>query len=173
MSETIENFMAKMHSEAKGLKADLVGLHGVFKVLMEEHGEAAALLHRLKSESDPAQRQSTWFKVRTALLGHEKGELAAVYPELERYPQTAAIAEAHRDQAGELEGAIQRLDAVGPASEEWPELLDELIALVQAHVQEEETEYFPTAEAALGEDQAEALEARFINAKHEALRAIR
>jgi hemerythrin-like domain-containing protein len=173
MRNTLENFAVKAHTEAKGLEATFKGMHGVFKLLMEEHGEASALLSRLESQREPAERQATWSKVRSALLGHEKGEVSAVYPELERYPQTAAIATAHAENARELEHAIQRLDAVGTASEEWPALLAELRTLVSSHVEEEESEFFPVAQEALGEDQAEALEARFTAARDQALRSIR
>lgn len=173
MGNALENLTSKVQSEVKGLKADLSGLHGVFRVLMKEHGEAAALLRQLAAEDEPVARRAIWLKARLALLGHEKGELAAVYPELKRYPETAPMATAHNQQAGELETAIQRLDAAGPASDQWPELLDELVALVQAHVQEEESEFFPAAEKALGRDEAEALEARFLSAKNEALHAVR
>lgn len=168
MPNRVDSIIAKGTGTAKVVEARLHGLVGVFKVLSEQHGEAGALLKRLKS--DPSKRAELWPKIRQELTSHEKAELRVVYPVLREYAACRELAERHDQEASELSMQIEHLDSLGgpgALSPAWLAGLDRLLSLVEQHVREEEHEIFPAAMQELGADRAKELEPRFLAAKKE------
>jgi hemerythrin superfamily protein len=163
MPNRMDSMIAKGTGTAKAVEARVRGLVGVFKTLAEEHGEASALLKRVKN--NPAKRADLWPKIRQELVSHEKGEMREVYPVLRANPETSALAEHHDTEAGQLSALIDRIHATDMASDEWGQLLDQLISLVEHHVHEEEHDIFPKAQEAIGADRARELEPRFLATK--------
>lgn len=145
----LEELASKAVGTVKAAKASLDGMSGVFRHLMREHGEASALLLRLKLSADPALRRELWQEVRAELLAHEQAERIAVYPVLEQNPQTANMVARHQRDAEDLEDVIEELTKHGVESPEWQPTLERLIAQVQEHVRDEEEEYFPIADHVL------------------------
>jgi hypothetical protein len=164
----MEEFGEKGLGKARGLKAAVKGLRGVFRTLAEEHGEVSAILNRAKAAKEPEKRLDLWSKVRMELLSHERGETNVVYPEFKKNAQLAHIADEHEKEASDIEARIKELDGIDTASEIWDAKLDDLIKLVKQHVDEEENGYFPEAMNVLGKDEAEELNGRFIAAKEAA-----
>jgi hemerythrin superfamily protein len=171
MTNKIEEVASKAVGVAKAVKATLEGLEGVFRHLVREHGEASALLMRLKLSSDPDVRRELWPTVRRELLAHERAETLVVYPALRTVADTRIMAEEHDRDARELEEAIDALNRVAVDGAEWQPALEQLIQLVQEHVQDEEEEYFPIADRAFKERSGALLE-RFEAAKTEAMRQL-
>jgi hypothetical protein len=167
MANSLEKAASKTRGAIKGAKATFKGLSGVFKHLMEEHGKVAGLMMRLKMSSDAEKRRELYPTIRSELMAHERGELNVVYPELERYPQTSGIAGMHSEQAGELQAAIAAVDALAYSDAGWQSAFDRLVELVDAHVKQEESDFFPRAQKALGDKKAEALLPRYEAAKHD------
>jgi hemerythrin superfamily protein len=149
----------------KDIKATFKGLTGVFKHLMEEHGKVGALLKRLKGSSDESLRAELYPTIRRELLAHEKGEVTAVYPVLAQYAETSGIAAEHQREADDLKAAIAAVDALSFGDSSWATTFERLATLVEQHVDEEESEFFPKAQEVIGEDQAKALLPRFEAAK--------
>ncbi|MBV8759889.1 MAG: hemerythrin domain-containing protein [Deltaproteobacteria bacterium] len=141
------------------MKGAIKGLGGVFRTLMEQHGQASGLLHRIKSSDDVAKRAELWETVRAQLLAHERSEMEVIYRELHYDPRTRAIAEHHDQEAGELEALIRELDALPVGDVQWAETFDTLVERVQHHVSEEEGEIFPKAQDVLGKDRVKSLDA--------------
>ncbi|HVY44345.1 MAG TPA: hemerythrin domain-containing protein, partial [Minicystis sp.] len=168
MPNRVDKMISEGMGTVKSIKAAAKGLVGVFRVLSDQHGQAAALLLRAKGDAD--KRAELWPEIRRTLLSHEKGELSAVYPELARFAETRPLAEHHDREAGELERTIHAIDAIDMSSDAWQSKLEELIELVQHHVDEEEGEIFPRAQEVLGEDKARALESSYIAAQDQVKR---
>jgi hypothetical protein len=171
MTNKIEEMASKAVGAVKAAKATLEGLDGVFRHLEREHGEATALLMRLKLSSDPKTRRELWSDARRELLAHERAEMLVVYPALRTVADTLPMAEEHDRDAHDLEEAIDALTRLDAASDEWQPALEQLIEMVQEHVQDEEEEYFPIADRAFKE-KSKALLERFEEAKAEALRQL-
>jgi thioredoxin-like negative regulator of GroEL len=165
MPNSFEKAASKTMGTVKSAQASLKGLTGVFKHLMQEHGEVSALIKRVTASSDSDVRRELYPTIREELLGHEKGELNAVYPVLAEYPETEPIAARHAREASELEAAIRAVDAVDFGAQAWEPAFEHLAALVKAHVDEEENEFFPAAQETIGEERARGLTARFEAAK--------
>jgi hypothetical protein len=85
---------------------------------------------------------------------------------LAQFAETSRIAAEHGLQAEELEAAIAAVDALSFSDASWGPTFERLVELVEAHVKQEESEYFPKAQELLGEEQATALLPRFEAAKH-------
>jgi hemerythrin superfamily protein len=166
MPNSLENTASKVMGAAKNLKATFKGLTGVFKHLMEEHGKVGALLKRVNASSDEQVRAELYPTIRKELLAHERGEVIAVYPVLAQFAETARIAAEHGREAEELEAAIAAVDALSFSDASWGPTFGRLVELVEAHVKQEESEFFPKAQELLGDDQATALLPRFETAKH-------
>jgi hypothetical protein len=165
MPNALERAASEVMGAAKDVQAGFKGLTGVFMHLMEEHGKVGALIRRVALSEDLEVRSKLYPTIRTELLGHEKGELKAVYPALARFPETASIAAAHAHHASELEAEILELDALSFNSASWAPAFERLAKLVDEHVKIEEREYFPLAQKVMGEDRAQELLAEFEAAK--------
>jgi len=163
MPSRTDEAISKGMGAVKSAKAFTKGLVGVFKTLMKQHGEVSALLRRVQSNED--KRADLWPKIRHELLSHEGGEVRVVYPALSAIPETRDLADRHQQDADRLEAQIERLQQIPIASAEWGQQFDQLVTLVEQHVAEEESEIFPRAQEALGEDRARELEAPFMAAK--------
>lgn len=165
MANSLEQMEAKAIGAAKAVKAGFNGLRGVFLHLAEEHGEVGALMKRLSKSSDPKERGELYPKIRTELLSHERGELAEVYPMLSERVATRNIAAAHNVEAQQLEHAIREVDLLDFASPEWGPAFERLFRMVERHVSEEENDFFPKAQAVLGEGESKAMLDRYETAK--------
>jgi hypothetical protein len=168
MPNRIEKAASEAMGAMKDMKATVKGLKGVFKHLMEEHGKVGALMKRVGMSKDEKVRAEHYPMIRSELLGHETGELQVVYPALAEYPETAAIAEEHARQAGELEQCIKEVDRLAYGDAGWGPAFDRLASLVDEHVSKEEGDYFPKAQKVLGDQRAEELLPRFEAAKKSA-----
>ena len=149
----------------KAVKAGFNGLRGVFLHLAEEHGEVGALMKRVSKDSDAEVRREHWPLIRSEPLSHEQGELAEVYPLLSTTEATREIVALHSQEAGQLKEAIAAVDAHDFGSPAWGAAFERLFSLVQLHVTEEENDFFPRAQAVIGEDESKAVLARYEAAK--------
>jgi len=160
MPNRMDSMISKGAGVVKGVEARLHGLVGVFKTLSEQHGEAGALLKRVKS--DPDKRSELWPKIRQALVSHEKGELAEVYPVMREYPELRAFCDRHEAEAGQLSSQIERIHATAMSTETWSQLFDQLCEMVDRHVQEEQNQIFPKAQDVIGAARAEQIGPLFL-----------
>ena len=166
MPSSTESTASKVMGAVKDVKATFKGLTGVFKHLMEEHGKVGALLKRLNGSSDQNLRAELYPTIRQELLAHERGELLVVYPALAQFAETKGIAKQHEAESRELEAAIAAVDALSYGDPGWSNAFDRVVNLVEQHVDEEESDFFPKGQDVLGENEAKALLPRFEAAKH-------
>lgn len=165
MPTTMDKLASSTMGALKDVKAGFKGLSGVFMHLMEEHGKVGALMKRVRASSDVDVRSELYPLIRRELLAHERGEVTVVYPELAAFPETSGIASEHASEASELQVAIAEVDQLPFTSAEWAPAFDNLLNLVFAHVDREESDYFPKAQKVLGDERAKELLARFEAAK--------
>ncbi len=157
MSHVWEKLESKFTELPRSVSEGFGGLHGVFQTLMEEHGEMSALLLRVNSSSDESVYKELYPTIRSELLAHETGELAAIYPFLLHYPEISELVAAHAKEANELRSAITALDVLHYDDARWKLGFERLVALVRDHVEVEENDFFPRAQAAIGRQAAEML----------------
>jgi hypothetical protein len=171
MANPIEELASKAMGATKAVKATLDGLSGVFRKLAQEHGEVSALLLRVKSSDDPDVRAKLFPEIRKNLLAHEKGELAVVYPAFRGHPETATLADKHDREASELEKLLTQLTAMSVREPAWGTTFDTLVTMVQAHVREEESQFFPAGELVLA-DKTHALQEQYEAVRLQAIKQL-
>jgi hypothetical protein len=169
MANPIDIVVAKARGFEKSMEAHRDGLLGVFQTLAKQHGEAAALIDRVRN--DAGKRESLWPVIRLALITHERAELEAVYPALEVVAGLRTYVELHAIEANDLENRIMQLEGSLFGGETWMSQFDELGEAVVAHAMEEEHEIFPAALAVIGENSAKQLDDRF-KAAHKRVRVL-
>ena len=165
MANTIEDIAAKTMGTMKAVAAGFKGLRGVFLHLAEEHGEVAALMKRVSKSDDARVRREHFPHIRAELLSHEKGELAEVYGVLANFEQLRGVVLEHNADAHTLEKAIADVDVLDFASPEWGPTFDRLLQLVQSHVEQEESDFFPKAQQLIDEDESKQILERYEAAK--------
>ena len=165
MPNRMDSMLSQGMGVVKGVKARLSGLVGVFKTLAEQHGEVTALLESAKASDDKFTQ--LWPTIRRELISHEKAEMREVYPVLRAREATRALADHHDAEASELEQLITSIDELAVGAPARREMYQRLIDTVLHHAREEESDIFPKAQDAIGKDQAEALDARFLAAKQQ------
>jgi hypothetical protein len=171
MANPIEELASKAMGGTKAIKATLEGLSGVFRKLAQEHGEVSALLLRVKNSDDLDLRAKLFPEIRKNLLAHEKGELGVVYPAFRAHPELAIIADKHAQEASQLEKMLAQLTATPVRDPAWPSSFDALVDLVQNHVKEEETQFFPAGERAFG-GQTKALQEQYETLKAQVMQQL-
>jgi hemerythrin superfamily protein len=165
MPNRMDSIVSQGMGKMKAVKARLSGLVGVFKTLAEQHGEVAALLERGKASDEKFTQ--LWPTIRRELISHEKAELREVYPVLRARDATRPLADHHDAEASKLEQLIASVDDLAIASPARRDVYQQLIDAVLHHAHEEESDIFPKAQDAIGKDQAEALEPKFLTAKQQ------
>jgi hemerythrin superfamily protein len=165
MPNNLQKITSGLAGAAKDVKAGFKGLTGVFMHLMEEHGKVGALIKHVAKSDDEAVRAELYPKIRRDLLAHEKGELRVVYPALANLPIASGIEMAHALEASELDLAIANVDALAFSDPAWRSTFQRLADLVEEHVEHEESDFFPQAQKALGEERANQLLPEFEAAK--------
>src|SRR5260370_13552406 len=172
MAHRTEELASKAAGAMKTAKAAFKGLTGVFKVLTREHGEASALLMRVKMSSDVRVRSELFPKIRAELMVHEKGELREVYPVFMQHPELENIAKDHQREAGELQSLLDGLSALPYDNAAWEQGFASLVELVGQHTKQEENEYFPLANRVLGHAEIERLQSQYETAKAEVMQKL-
>ncbi len=172
MPNPIENVMAKGAGKVGAVEARAKGLKGVFTKLVEQHREAATLLSRAQSTTDVEKRRDLWREIKKQLVSHERAELSEIYPTLSAYDSTRDIVGRHAQEANVLETNIRQIDAMTFDAPAWKPSIERLIELVKQHVDEEEKDFFPRAQAALGDEASKQLEEPFMRAKQREMNAV-
>lgn len=115
----------------------------VTRLLEEDHRVVMGWFDAYRFETDPDYKQAWAVRICTALTAHMLAEEEVLYPAARKaFADNGMVEEAERehDEAKEL---IDRIVEAGSATAEEEDLIDTLSAAIQAHVTEEETEFFP------------------------------
>jgi hemerythrin-like domain-containing protein len=141
------------------------------ELLTNDHQTVSTIFDELES-GDAATRRQTFPRLKMELDVHAHIEETIFYPALKEKPETRelvpeAYAE-HNEVKQMLTQLEQQLDAAGDAA--WSSQLSQLRDNVEHHVEEEESEMFARALAALGEEQMTRLGARMQEEKQQQMR---
>jgi hemerythrin superfamily protein len=165
MPTRTEEVAAKVMGAATAVKASLMGLHGVFRVLVEEHAQLIALLTHVENSSEADTRRRLFPQIQSQLLAHEESELRATYPVFLAHLELVQFAHVHDADVDRLEEMLFRLAATDYDNDAWESIFDRFFELVRDHITEEENASFPAAERVLGRQEAERLEGPYLAAR--------
>jgi hemerythrin superfamily protein len=172
MANVVEEVIAKAAGKLGALEAKVKGLGGIFRRLTEEHKEVATLLQRAGMSTEATKREELWNKIRPILTAHERAEMQVLYAELEAHPSLAEIVRQHESDVDKLQDLIANLDSAAFSSAQWEGSLRQLEHAVLKHAEREEEHFFPTAQELIGEERAEQLEYKYLQAKKVIIRGV-
>ncbi|MDG6108987.1 hemerythrin domain-containing protein [Dactylosporangium aurantiacum] len=131
-------------------------------LIMSDHRVMEQLFDRLRAGS--GDRQLLLDEIAARLTAHSHAEEQRVYPEL-----PAELAHHGADEHHEAERMLHDLQRMGPDDEAFADRLDDFIAAVGHHVQEEESTVLPALRDAVGDARLIELGAAFEQVRLEEL----
>lgn len=112
--------------------------------LTTDHREIEQHFVRLESELAPAERQDVLEQVIAELVRHSIAEEVYLYPSVrDRVPNGAAIADREVAEHADVEVLMKELESKDPHDPQNRATLQQFMALVREHVEEEESMLFP------------------------------
>ena len=127
-----------------------------FNLLKADHRKVEELFEQLESAKGQAKMR-VFEQIKTELDLHTHIEEKIFYPALEKPKQTHDLTLEAYEEHDVVKKLLQELSRARSVSEEWEAKAKVLQENVEHHVEEEEGELFTKAEAALSEEQIEAL----------------
>jgi iron-sulfur cluster repair protein YtfE (RIC family) len=135
----------------------------VIKLLETDHREVEDLFAKAESTTGSAKRQVVT-KIASELTLHAEVEEQIVYPAMRQAGLNDIVEEAEAEHA-RVKELVAQLEAMDATTDEVDDVLAELKADVQHHVEEEETEGFPKFREAVDQAELQALATRVDEAK--------
>ena len=127
-----------------------------FNLLKADHRKVEKLFSQLESASGQAKMR-VFEQIKTELELHTHIEESIFYPALEKPKQTHDLTLEAYEEHDVVKKLLREMSKAKSANEEWQAKAKVLQENVEHHVEEEENELFVKAEAALSEEQIEAL----------------
>ena len=127
-----------------------------FNLLKADHRKVEELFEQLESARGQAKMR-VFEEIKAELELHTHIEETVFYPALEKPKQTHDLTLEAYEEHDVVKKLLQELSRAKTANEEWEAKAKVLQENVEHHVEEEEGELFPKAEAALSEEQIETL----------------
>ncbi|GAA0363538.1 hemerythrin domain-containing protein [Microbispora corallina] len=120
----------------------------VISLIKEDHRDVESIFERLQKV--PENRPALVAELAAKFVAHARAEESEVYPLLEkRDPEEASEVHHGAEEHHEAEETLAQLMAADPDGPEFDSILQELVAAVSHHVQEEETDILPALEKAV------------------------
>ena len=128
-----------------------------FQLLKEDHRKVEQLFQQLESARGSAAKLRVFEQIKTELELHTHIEEKIFYPATEEPKETHDLTLEAYEEHDVVKNLLRELSRAKSADEEWEAQAKVLQENVEHHVEEEENELFPKAEAALGEEEVEEL----------------
>lgn len=139
----------------------------VVDAIMADHREVERLFDIMKKH--PEQRLTAMPTLVTLLIAHSRAEEAEVCPAARHEAgETDEVAHSQEEHA-EAERLLERLQATDPLSDEFDQVLDDLVDSVTHHVEEEESTVLPGIRERLDENRRAELAEAFARVRAEHL----
>ena len=138
-----------------------------FTLLKADHKKVAGILEKIDGTTERATkgREELFTQLKNELDVHTRIEEEILYPALEEYEETRAIALEAYEEHAVVKQLLAELASAPKGSEEWTAKFTVLKENIEHHVEEEEGEMFTKARKVLSEDEIEKLGERLQEAK--------
>ena len=127
-----------------------------FELLKADHQKVAELFDQLETASGK-RKLDVFQRIKSELELHTHIEETIFYPALEKPEQTHDLTLEAYEEHKVVKSLLAELGVAKTANDEWQAKAKVLRENVEHHVEEEENELFPKAEAALGDGEIETL----------------
>jgi hemerythrin superfamily protein len=122
--------------------------------LSTDHREALALLDRIATSTDQAERRDLTDTVIAEIVRHAVAEEMYVYPAMrDHVPGGAQEVEHDIEEHKQLEQVMKQLEAVDTTEDRFDKLIGDMTDLLRHHASDEESDQFPKLRAHLSREQ--------------------
>lgn len=116
----------------------------VIELLEHDHREVEQMFADFEQATDKAEKEALRDKIIIELVRHSEAEEQAVYPMIRRAIDNGdQIVEHEIDEHSQAERIMKELDRMSADDPQFGVLMQQLMAAIKEHVQEEENEVFP------------------------------
>ena len=138
-----------------------------FNLLKADHEKVAGILEKIDETTERATkgREELFAQLKNELDVHARIEEEILYPTLEEYEETKAIALEAYEEHALVKQLLEELASAPKDDEQWTAKFTVLKENVEHHVEEEEGEMFEKARKVLRKDEIEELGERLQEAK--------
>lgn len=138
----------------------------VVDLITQDHRELQRLFEELKS--DPSKRKALAPVMSTLLFAHSRAEESEVYPAARSAGGQEDVEHSQEEHLA-ADKLAEHLTSLDPESDEFGEVLDELIEAVTHHLEEEEQDVLPHMRERMDADELTRLGERFLTVRAEHL----
>ena len=135
-------------------------------LLMQHHKTLKKLFKQAKNARDVKKQRRIFAQIDTELSIHDHIEETVFYPEMEQYEELKEMVEEAMEEHEEIKTLLIEMAPLA-GSMEFDSPLQELVEIVETHIEEEETELFPKIRELWDETTLEQLGDRLESAKDE------
>ena len=116
----------------------------VIELLEHDHREVEEMFAEFEQTTDPKEKEALRDKVVIELVRHSEAEEQAVYPMIRKVIDNGdQIVENEIDEHSKAERIMKELDRMKADDPQFGVLMQQLMAAIKEHVQEEENDVFP------------------------------
>ena len=133
----------------------------IFDKLQDDHRKHRELLARLGSAEGADERRQLFGAFRLEVTAHAAAEEETLYATMLADPDLRHDAQHSVSEHKEVEDYLEEMDGLDVASPAWSELFDKMRHRYLHHIDEEEEDMFPAAEAGIADSIVERLGERF------------
>jgi hemerythrin superfamily protein len=141
-------------------------MNDVVDLIVQDHRELQRMFEELRS--DPSKRQALAPVMSTLLFAHSRAEESEVYPQA-RVAGGEDDVEHSQEEHLLADQLAERLAGLDPQSDEFGDVLEQLIEAVTHHLEEEEESVLPHMRERMSADDLRELGERFLAARAEHL----
>src|SRR3954462_13965876 len=130
----------------------------VIELLERDHREVEEMFAEFERATDPQERRTIADKIIIELVRHSEAEEQAVYPAMAAKIEGGKdLVEHEISEHSEAEQIMKELDGMDPGNPEFGVLMQQLMAAIRQHIQEEEGEAFPKFRASTSKEELDSL----------------
>lgn len=133
----------------------------LFDRLKQDHDRHRAMLAEIGDADAPAERRRLLDAFRVEVTAHAAAEEETLYATMLAEPDLRHDAQHSVSEHKEIDDYLEEMAGLDPASDKWVETFREMRHRYTHHIDEEEEDMFPEANAGPADDMLQKLDAKF------------
>ncbi|HEY9619287.1 MAG TPA: hemerythrin domain-containing protein [Crinalium sp.] len=137
----------------------------ILALIEADHRKVDQLFEEISSTKGAKKIQECFNQIYKELTLHAEAEELVFYPAMREYDETEDYIEEAEEEHDEAKVLLEEMKSLKPGDDEFQSKLQELIAAVKHHVEEEENEIFPAVREAMEDEELQQLAEEFQQSK--------
>jgi hemerythrin superfamily protein len=153
----LSGVMGSAVTQASGMSDMTIG-----QIIRMDHTKTNTLFMEIQTSNDPQKIQEYFGQLYKDLMAHSKAEEQVVYPSVRSdYEKTQDL---YNEQA-EMARMLDEIKAMNPSTSQFKDRVQQLMQMVQHHVNQEESEMLPKLDSKFSSEEQQRMATEFKSAK--------